>query len=511
MISDSQFSSSLFHGIKAFQVHGHGAKSIDFRISFLERFYTLENLTISYYEIKELFCTEGDTGNEEMYAGTLSTIRNLKLVALNNLKDYLWKQDVQVDHILPKLETLEVHNCYNLISLGSSSASFQNLTTLDVWNCEAMKYLDSCLAVQGMVQLKKLMVRDCISMTEIVATEGDEATCDIIFSRLKSLELVNLPRLKSFCSGNHTFGFPCLEELIVSGCPELEIFCKGVLTNPPLLQKVEYGNDNGHWYSDLNNTIQQMYSIKAGFQAIGYLVLSEFSKSIEIWKENIHGSLDFKKLKVLEVYKCNSMTYIFSVSMALDLAQLEDIKVKQCPIMEQIIKKGAEETEMATLLLPMLKKIRLESCSRLTSFCMGSITLQCPSLYEIAVDDCPKMYALASKREQEDIEVVGREKIPFFNHKYLELSSTNIKILWPDKPDRATSSNVLNLQILIVKGCHNLEYLFPSLLVKKFERLHQLSLLDCKNMEEIIFTDGLAAGEGIPQIYLFTKLQRLEL
>ncbi|KAL1074592.1 hypothetical protein V6Z11_D11G300400 [Gossypium hirsutum] len=518
MISDSQFSSSLFHGIKAFQVHGHGAKSIDFRISFLERFYTLENLTISYYEMKELFCTEGDTGNEEMYAGTLSTIRNLKLVALNNLKDYLWKQDVQVDHILPKLETLEVHNCYNLISLGSSSASFQNLTTLDVWNCEAMKYLDSCLAVQGMVQLKKLMVRDCISMTEIVATEGDEATCDIIFSRLKSLELVNLPRLKSFCSGNHTFGFPCLEELIVSGCPELEIFCKGVLTNPPLLQKVEYGNDNGHWYSDLNNTIQQMYSIKAGFQAIGYLVLSEFSKSIEIWKENIHGSLDFKKLKVLEVYKCNSMTYIFSVSMALDLAQLEDIKVKQCPIMEQIIKKGAEETEMATLLLPMLKKIRLESCSRLTSFCMGSITLQCPSLYEIAVDDCPKMYALASKREQEDIEVVGREKIPFFNHKvlcanlqYLELSSTNIKILWPDKPDRATSSNVLNLQILIVKGCHNLEYLFPSLLVKKFERLHQLSLLVCKNMEEIIFTDGLAAGEGIPQTYLFTKLQRLEL
>ncbi|TYG95884.1 hypothetical protein ES288_A11G303900v1 [Gossypium darwinii] len=273
MISDSQFSSSLFHEIKSFRVVGHGAKSIDFRISFLERFYTLENLTISYYEIKELFCTEGDTGNEEMYAGTLSTIRNLKLVALNNLKDNLWKQDVQVDHILPKLETLQVHFCCNLICLGSSSASFQNLTTLDVQFCETMEYLDTCLAIQGMAQLKKLMVRDCISMTEIVATEGDEATCDIIFS--------------SFCSGNHTFGFPCLEELIVSGCPELEIFCMGVLTHPPLLAKCGY--DNEHWCSDLNNTIQEVYSIKA-----------EFSKSIEIWK-NMHGSLDFKKLKVLEV------------------------------------------------------------------------------------------------------------------------------------------------------------------------------------------------------------------
>ncbi|MBA0654328.1 hypothetical protein Goklo_021351, partial [Gossypium klotzschianum] len=155
MISDGQFSSSLFHEIKTFEVSGDGAEPIDFRMSFLERFYTLENLTISC-NVKELFCTEGETGNEEMYAGTLSTIRNLKLEGLNNLKDYLWKQDVQVGHILPKLETLEVHDCDNLISLGSSSASFQNLTTLDVSNCKTMKYLDTCLVFQGMAQLKKL-------------------------------------------------------------------------------------------------------------------------------------------------------------------------------------------------------------------------------------------------------------------------------------------------------------------------------------------------------------------
>nr|KJB45116.1 hypothetical protein B456_007G290700 [Gossypium raimondii]KJB45117.1 hypothetical protein B456_007G290700 [Gossypium raimondii] len=514
MISDGQFSSSPFHEIKVFEVHGHAAKSIYFRISFLERFHTLESLIITYCEIKELFCSERDTGNEEMYAGRLSTIRNLKLVSLNTLNNYLWKQDVQVDHILPKLETLEVHDCDNLICLGSSSASFQNLTTLDVWNCEAMKYLDTCLAVQGMAQLKKLRVRDCISMKEIVATEGGEATCDIIFSRLRSLELVNLPRLKSFCSGSHTLRFPCLQELIVSGCPELEIFCKGVLSNPPLLQKVVCGKDNGHWCSDLNNTIQEIYSIKAGFQAIEYLVLSDFSRSIEIWKENVHGSLDFKNLKVLEVYECNTMIYIFNVSMALDLVQLQDIKVKQCPMMEQIIK-GAEETEMDILLLPELREIRLESCSRLTSFFMGSSTLECPSLLKIAVKDCPKMYAMASTREQEDIEILGREKTPFFNHKvlcahlkYLKLSSTKIKKLWPDKPDRAISSNVLNLQFLFVKRCHNLEYLFPSFLVKNFERLLLLSLHNCENMEEIIFTDGLAATaeDGIPQIYLFTKL-----
>ncbi|KAK8633712.1 hypothetical protein V6N13_014551 [Hibiscus sabdariffa] len=500
---------SNFHEIKAFGVIGHGYKSVhDSQNSFLERFYNLEELCISNCEIKGLFCTQGDTGNKGTYARTLSTIKTIKLRCLQNLKDHLWKLDLQVDHILPNLETLEVYECDNLISLGSSSASFQNLTTLDVWECREMKYLDTCVAVQGLCQLKKLIIRACISVKEIVGSEEDVETCDIIFSRLKSLELVNLPRLKSFCSGNHTFGFPCLEEVIVSGCPELERFCKGVL-NVPLLQSVEYGNGKRHWSGDLDSTVQQLHSIKAGYQGIGYLVLSEFAKSIETWKENVQGSLDFKNLTVLEVEECNNLKYLFSVSMALELVQLTDLKVKNCPMIEQIIKTGAEETTIDTLPLPKLKMIKLESCSELTSFCMGSITLQCPSLIRIEVDNCPKMYAMATP-----MEVGSEENTAFFNDKVLcanlqlaHLSSTNIQKLWPDKPHTAIPSNVQNLRILTVRGCHNLEYLFPSFLIEDFVRLTDLSLYDCENMEQVIFTEE----EGITKTYLFTRLQLLHL
>ncbi|KAK8633844.1 hypothetical protein V6N13_014679 [Hibiscus sabdariffa] len=410
MISGGQFPSSLFHEIKAFRVEGNSGKSVhDFPISFLERVYNLEELCISCCEIKELFCTQGDTSNKGAYVGTLSTIRKIELTRLHNLKYCLWKQDVRVDHILPNLETLEVYECDNLMSLGSSSTSFQNLTTLEVRECKGMKYLDSCLAAQGLLcQLKKLIIRECISVKEIVASEEDEATYDVIFSRLKSLELVNLPRLKTFCSGNHTFGFPCLEEVIVSGCPEFEIFCKGGLI-APLLQSVEYGQDKGHWSGDLDTTVQQLHSTKVEYQGIGCFVLSEFSKSIEIWKEK---SLDFKNLKVLEVEECNSLKYMFSISMALELVQLNDLKVKNCLMMEYIIQKGPEETTIDALRLPELASIKLESCSELTSFCMGSITLQCPSLTIIRVDDCPKMYAMTCTREEG-----GGEKTPFFNHK----------------------------------------------------------------------------------------------
>ncbi|KAE8675357.1 Detected protein of confused Function [Hibiscus syriacus] len=507
MISGGQLPNNLFHKIKAFRVEGNRAKFVnDFQISFLERFYNLEELCISVCEIKELFYTEGDTGNKGMYDRTLSTIRKIELTQLHKLKHSLWKQDVQVDRILPNLETLEVNNCWNLMSLGSSSTSFQNITTLKVWGCKGMKYLDTCLAVQGLSQLKQLIIRECISMKEIVGSGEDEATCDIIFSRLKSLELVSLPRLKRFCSGNHTFGFPCLEEVIVSGCPELELFCKGVL-NAPLLQSVEYGEGKEHWSDDLDSTVQQLHSKKVGYQGNGYLILSEFSKSMEIWKEK---SVDFKNLQDLEVEECNSLKYIFSVSMALELVQLEHITVKRCPMMEYIIKKEAEESAMDTVFLPNLKMIRLESCSELKSFCMGNITLQCPSLHTIKVDDCPMMYAMTCTRDGENT--------PFFNDKVLcanleglELSSTNIQNLWPDEPLGAISSSVHKLQILIVEGCHNLEYIFPPFLVKNFVELVQLSLVDCDNLEVIFTDEATAEEEGITEAYWFTKLNLLEL
>ncbi|KAL4376445.1 hypothetical protein GQ457_02G035290 [Hibiscus cannabinus] len=428
-------------------------------------------------------------------------------------------------------EVKELFCTDNKGNLGSSSASFQNLTTLEVGECREMKYLDTCLAVQGLSQLKKLIIKECISVMEIVASEEDETTCQVNFNRLKSMELVNLPRLKSFCWGNHRFGFPCLEEVIVRGCPELEIFCKGGL-NAPLLQRVEYGEGKGHWSGDLDSTVQHLHSTKVWCQGMGCFILSEFSKSIEIWKEK---SLDFKNLMVLEVDKCNSLKYIFSASMVLDLVQLEQIIVKKCPTMEYIIKKGAEETAMDTVYLPKLETIILESCLELKSFCMGPITLQCPSLTTITVEDCPEMYAMACTRE-----VGGGEKTPFFNDKVnesvteedilftrlqlLEISGLpklgtfwhggdnsetdsttlfNQKVVFPRLShltiqgigkcgkiwdDEATNTmySFYELTHLIVEDCARLLNILPLYMVERLEKLDTVSIWECGSLEEII-------------------------
>ncbi|KAK8633826.1 hypothetical protein V6N13_014661 [Hibiscus sabdariffa] len=137
---------------------------------------------------------------------------------------------------------------------------------------------------------------------------------------------------------------------------------------------------------------------------------------------------------------------------------------------------GSKTYKWATF-YPTLKLLQF---TIVTSFCMGSITLQCPSLSNIRVDSCPEMYAMACTRE-----VGGGEKTPFFSDKVLCDS----------------------LQLLTVKGCHNFEYVFPSSLIKSFVRLSHLGIIDCKNIEEVIFTDETATEEVI----LFARLQLLEI
>ncbi|XP_022719745.1 uncharacterized protein LOC111277596 [Durio zibethinus] len=218
--------------------------------------------------------------------------------------------------------------------------------------------------------------------------------------------------------GNHTFGFPSLDQVIVSQCSELEIFCKGEL-NAPTLQRVQVTDkdEKGHWDGDLNSTIQQLFKKKVDYEPMEYLMLTEFSKAIEIWRDNLQKSLNLKNLKCLEVYECNSMTYVFTTSMVLDLVQLKQMQVRNCPMMEQIITNdGVEEAATNTIMFPSLQSISIVSCSNLRSFYLGSNTVECPYLTALGLMDCPKMVAfISSSPREQNIDNIGIA--PLFNDK----------------------------------------------------------------------------------------------
>jgi len=241
----------FFHKLKVLELFCFGDAHATFLFDLLPRFPNMERLNVERGTFKELLPSRLVVMEE--HARVLSPIRHLELDSLPCL-EHLWKSNSQLDQALQTLETLRVHNCGSLIYLAPSRASFQNLTNLDVWNCERLVKLVTSTTAKSLAQLTRMSIKDCGMVTEIVANEGEGKKDEIVFSKLEILELHLLPSLTSFCSEKHSFDFPSLVEVTVSQCPEMKFFSNEALSTPKLrrvnLTKVEKKN--------FNTTIQQL-------------------------------------------------------------------------------------------------------------------------------------------------------------------------------------------------------------------------------------------------------------
>ncbi|KAF2294862.1 hypothetical protein GH714_024599 [Hevea brasiliensis] len=256
IIWQNQFPADLFRKLKVVEIHCFHDESVVFPFHLLERFRCMEKLVVACSQFKELFSYEGSIGKEK-YAEILRQIRHLELLKLPDLTD-IWNQDSQLDYVLQPLEDLVVSECNSLITLAPSSASFQNLTTLDVWKCNGLVGLLTSSTAKSLVRLTIMIIKECDGLKEVVANEGEESKEDIIFSKLESLEFDCLPSLISFCSADHSFKFPSLTKVIVKQCPKMQVFSKGVLSTPRLLG-IEKDNQ-WHWNGNLNAAVQQLFA-----------------------------------------------------------------------------------------------------------------------------------------------------------------------------------------------------------------------------------------------------------
>ncbi|XP_065849856.1 putative disease resistance protein At1g63350 isoform X3 [Euphorbia lathyris] len=203
--------------------------------NFLQHFPKLEKLALSDALIEEINLQDSMSKD----AVSLALLTKLKLSNLPKLK-YLVNDDSHPVPLFQNLEDLEVVECNRLEILVPSTVSFQNLTNLEVSKCDGLINLITTSTARSLVQLKRMNVKDCKMMQEIVAIASDGVECEIRFSQLEYLGLDDLPCLTSFCCGNFDFHFPSLEEVVVTGCPNMTIFAEQVPTAPKLL-KVKTG------------------------------------------------------------------------------------------------------------------------------------------------------------------------------------------------------------------------------------------------------------------------------
>jgi uncharacterized protein YkvS len=204
-------------------------------------------------------------------SGVVSELESLKLIDLPFLKIIGFDRDI----ILQRIVFLILRNCPCLVNMVSSSVSLAHLTNLEVVSCDGLQILMPLSAAKSLVQLNSMKVAECESMEEIIENENgnggkvdkivenDNAVkVDIVFRKLRVLELLSLKKLNSFSKSCVT-EFPSLEKLVVSECPKMESFSEKVQSSP-LLEKI-FVHENEKiwcWNDDLNTTIQEIFKGK---------------------------------------------------------------------------------------------------------------------------------------------------------------------------------------------------------------------------------------------------------
>lgn len=200
---------------------------------------------------------------------------------------------------LPKLETFTLQNLSNLDKICHGpipQSSFTKLRSFEVKGCKKLKNLLWCSLSRDLPQLRAIKVSDCQTITEIFVVE--KADKEIIFPKLRSLELEFLPNLKNLCAPTRMFTSEALfNEKVVMPHLELLKLCK--------------------------------------------------INSKKLWDDiPLHHSC-IQNVKSLTIDKCGEVAYAFSFSVAKGLVNLTHLKISNCQKLEIFFSDGKSSSSVS--------------------------------------------------------------------------------------------------------------------------------------------------------------------
>ncbi|XP_062006761.1 probable disease resistance protein At4g27220 isoform X2 [Rosa rugosa] len=130
----------------------------------------------------------------------------------------------------------------------------------------------------------------------------------------------------------------------------------------------------------------------------------------------------FQTLQILNIRQCNLPGSLFTSDIALCLSQLTYFNLQNCPFLERIVEAGNKK-----IILPKLKRLSLAELPMLYSE-SATIDIECPSLEDLDVLDCPKfsasIYDFKPEREVQLHRVSSQKPhCPIWRRVPIELSS----------------------------------------------------------------------------------------
>ncbi|KAF6145236.1 hypothetical protein GIB67_041431 [Kingdonia uniflora] len=349
-------------------------------------FNNLKSLFIELVNIEYLVSMEDE---ERVPVVMFTQLEILKFSIMGALKT-IW------NGLLPKwsfenLQVLHLHRCSNLVSILPSRlwARLKNLEEIDIYDCRNLKEVfDSYGAGEGrnsIAKLRKIKLQHLSKLTSI----WKGAIPLIRFENIKVVDLAFCPSLRSlnlFFSLAFAQRFEQLEEVTVSGCD--------ILTK--LIAKEDEEEGKIDEVTVAKSSPSSMYhpvpSIDVGSRK---LVSSSFTV--------LPQPQIFSSLKKIDVSFCDRLKFIFPIRILRCLLQLEEFKVEECFIMEELTEEGqeeeVEEEGNMTICLPHLRLLYLRNLPCLSTFFshrtrLPHILLECPSLENLTIVECLRLKRL---------------------------------------------------------------------------------------------------------------------
>jgi hypothetical protein len=163
----------------------------------------------------------------------------------------------------------------------------------------------------------------------------------MLLNRTENLYLDELKRVKSVLNKFDREGFQQLKHLHIQNNPEI----KYIINSSTLMDIV--------------------------FPALDTILLKNMTGLEEICHGQLPNLRSFGNLRIVKVEHCEKLKFVFSTSIAKGLSQLEQLEIRECSIMEEILvteELGAVEETIVEVLLPQLKFLILEDLPILKRF-----------------------------------------------------------------------------------------------------------------------------------------------
>ena len=387
-----------------------------------------------------------------------------------------------------------------------------NLKILIVENCPYLSSLFSPNFIRCLNNLKEVTVRECGQLEEVfdLIDHGDDKHVEML-SKLEEMRLIGLPKLRHICNNippqvlcfqnlkllrvekcdNVMYLFPPsmvlalvqLQDLYIEACKIME----GIFAMEGTFAMEGRGSDNGPLVSCFQNLkflrVKQchswmyLFSYSVALGQLQELRIEHCSKMKIIIKEDrpTQGS-SLQNLKLVRVKQCDSLMHLFSASM--DLVQLQELYVEDCPVMEDIDtaeNRDFDNQSRQVWSFQYLKSVKVKRCGMLTYIFRFSMALGLVQLQDLSIEHCVNMK-----------EIIKEDR------------DTN------NRPPKVSCFK--NLKFVRVMQCDNLKYLFSSSFAVALVQLGDLCIEHCSMMKEIV-----TAEKGVTDNIIFPQLTRVSL